>query len=148
MMHGHSSIKYPMANETKLLFVTSTTSITNSSYCYDNSTSVIRVPILTIITIIQLTLFLLQTPLMSSKHLRNKREKFNTHYTDSQQVTSFSLCADALLRSPGNVGQPLERALQTSAIRPGGVEILVVSVLLKFLHNKHTGKHMLGGAIL
>ena len=39
-----------------------------------------------------------------------------------------------LLRFPGNVAEPLEGPLQTSAIGPGGVEILVVIVLLKFLH--------------
>jgi hypothetical protein len=49
-----------------------------------------------------------------------------------------SLSPDALLGSPGNAGQPLEGPLQSSAIRPGGVEILVVIVLLKFLYKKKT----------
>jgi hypothetical protein len=97
-----------MANKTKLLFDTPTTSITNSSYCYGNSTSVIRVPVLTITTVTQLRLSSCCRRLYVLKHLRKKRDKFNTHYTDSQQVTAFSVYADALLRSPGNVGQPLE----------------------------------------
>jgi hypothetical protein len=52
-------------------------------------------------------------------------------------VTLSSVLAAALLGSPGDVGEPLEGTLQTSAICPRGAEILVVIVLLKFLCNRN-----------
>jgi hypothetical protein len=94
--------------------------------------------------------FLLLTPQKSSSIYGERQTNWTpTTVTDWQlQVSSFSLYVDALLRFPGNVGQPLEWTFQTSAIRPGGVEIMVVSVLLKFLHNKQKGKHTLRDAVM
>lgn len=42
----------------------------------------------------------------------------------------------ALVWSPRNIIQTLKVSLQTAAVGPGGVEILVVIVLLKFLKEK------------
>lgn len=54
------------------------------------------------------------------------------------QGTSSHHCAAAglpasSLGAPRDVAQPLESPLQTSAIGPGGVKILVVIILFKFL---------------
>ena len=43
------------------------------------------------------------------------------------------------MRFPGDVVQTLKVTLQTAAVGPGGVEILVVIVLLKFLKQVYIG---------
>lgn len=48
-------------------------------------------------------------------------------------IADDSVDVAGLLRSPSDAVQALEVAFQTAAIGPGGVEILVVIVLLKFL---------------
>jgi len=42
--------------------------------------------------------------------------------------------------SPRDIIQTLKMSLQTAAVGPGGVEILVVIVLLKFLEDKSKRK--------
>jgi hypothetical protein len=132
--------KQQTGNETKQLLYTSIIRITDSWYCYVNSTCLhsynsnnwLRTCLycprpLTCFRLIRI----------HSCVQRGWERKLCNHWSSQLHVALSFAFAAALLGFPGDVGQPLEGTPQTSAICPRGVEILVVIVLLKFLYNSN-----------